>query len=483
MSAPDTLCAHSAALASGARSSRDLLADALARVEHARELNAYISVDADAARSMADAADARGTGGRLGPLDGVPITLKDIFCVEGGRTTAGSRMLEDWRSPYDAHLVERLRAAGAVLLGKANMDEFAMGSSGENSAFGATRNPWDSTRVPGGSSSGSAAAVGASLVPGAIGTDTGGSIRQPAAFCGITGLKPTYGRVSRYGMIAFASSLDQAGTFTHTAEDAALLLQAIAGFDERDSTSAQVPVPDYSAALHAPIAGRTLGIAPRLLSDLPAEMAGALDAVRRQYEALGARCVEIDLDAALSGVSAYYVVASAEASTNLSRFDGVRFGHRCEDPADLTDLYCRSRAEGFGEEVKRRILTGTYALSVGYYDAYYRTAQRVRRLIRDEFLAAFDSVDAILAPVTPSPAFEIGENTTDPVAMYLQDVFTIPASLAGLPALSLPAGFVGNLPVGAQLIGPHFGEETLFALAYAFQQATEHHEARPEGTL
>ncbi|MEE2893442.1 MAG: Asp-tRNA(Asn)/Glu-tRNA(Gln) amidotransferase subunit GatA [Pseudomonadota bacterium] len=481
MSTADTLTAHSAALARGARSSRDLLDDALARIEAAEHLNAFISVDADAARSMANAADARGVAGRLGPLDGVPITLKDIFCVEGDRTTAGSRMLAQWRSPYDAHLVERLRAAGAVLLGKANMDEFAMGSSGENSAFGATLNPWSPTRVPGGSSSGSAAAVAASLVPGAIGTDTGGSIRQPAAFCGITGLKPTYGRVSRFGMIAFASSLDQAGTFTHTAEDAALLLQAIAGFDARDSTSAQEPVPDYSAALRAPIAGRTLGIAPRLLADLPAEMAGALDQVRREYEALGARCVEIDLDAALSGVSAYYVVASAEASTNLSRFDGVRFGHRCEDPADLTDLYCRSRAEGFGEEVKRRILTGTYALSVGYYDAYYRTAQRVRRLIRDEFLSAFNTVDVILAPVTPSPAFAIGENTTDPVAMYLQDVFTIPASLAGLPALSLPAGFVNGLPVGAQLIAPHFGEAVLFALAHAFQQATDHHEARPGG--
>jgi len=482
MSATDTIAAQSAALASGEQSSRELLDAALVRIAGAIDLNAFVSVDADAARAMADAADARCAGDRLGPLDGVPIALKDIFCVEGGRTTAGSRMLENWHSPYDAHLVERLRASGAVLLGKANMDEFAMGSSGENSAFGATRNPWDTERVPGGSSSGSAAAVAASLVPGALGTDTGGSIRQPAAFCGITGLKPTYGRVSRYGMIAFASSLDQAGTFTHTAEDAALLLQAVAGFDERDSTSAQVPVPDYTAALQGPVAGRTLGIAPKLLADLPAPMADALDAVRCEYETLGARIVEIDLDAALSGVSAYYVVASAEASTNLSRFDGVRFGHRCENPEDLTDLYCRTRAEGFGEEVKRRILTGTYALSVGYYDAYYRTAQRVRRLIRDEFLAAFESVDAILAPVTPSPAFAIGENTADPVAMYLQDVFTIPASLAGLPALSLPAGLVDGLPVGAQLIAPHFAEETLFALAHAFQQATDHHTARPGGT-
>jgi aspartyl-tRNA(Asn)/glutamyl-tRNA(Gln) amidotransferase subunit A len=408
------------------------------------------------------------------------VAVKDIFCVENGRTTAGSRMLEDWIAPYDAHLVERLRAAGAVIVGKANMDEFAMGSSGENSAFGPTRNPWDPSRVPGGSSSGSAAAVAASLVPGAIGTDTGGSIRQPAAFCGLTGLKPTYGRVSRYGMIAFASSLDQAGTLTWTARDAALLLGAVAGFDRRDSTSAEQPVPDYTAALDAPVRGRTLGLAPALLADLPGPVQDALDGTRRTLEALGARFVDVDLRTATTGVSAYYVIASAEASTNLSRYDGVRFGHRCTEPADLEDLYCRSRAEGFGDEVKRRILTGTYALSVGFYDAYYRTAQRVRRLIRDEFLAAFDAVDAILAPVTPGTAFGLGENADDPVAMYLQDVFTIPASLAGLPALSMPAGSDRGLPLGAQLVGPHFGEETLLGLAAAFQRETDHHLARPE---
>jgi aspartyl-tRNA(Asn)/glutamyl-tRNA(Gln) amidotransferase subunit A len=477
---PDTLEACAGALARGEASSAELVEESLRRIDGATDLNAFVSVDADAARRAAQRADSALAAGEAGPLTGVPVTVKDIFCTAGQRTTAGSRMLADWVSPYDAHLVERLHAAGAVIVGKANMDEFAMGSSGENSAFGPTRNPWDRDRVPGGSSSGSAAAVAARLVPGAIGTDTGGSIRQPAAFCGLTGLKPTYGRISRYGMIAFASSLDQAGTFTWTARDAALLLGAVAGFDARDSTSSERPVPDYAAAPGSSVEGRVLGIAPALLADLPPAMQKALDDVRRTLEAAGARFVEITLDAALTGVSAYYVIASAEASTNLSRFDGVRFGHRCADPVDLKDLYCRSRAEGFGDEVKRRILTGTYALSVGYYDAYYRTAQRVRRLIRDEFVQAFSTVDAILAPVTPTAAFGIGENTADPVSMYLQDVFTIPASLAGLPALSMPAGLDGGLPVGAQLIGPHFGEETLLALADAFQRGSDHHLARPE---
>ncbi|MEE4298385.1 MAG: Asp-tRNA(Asn)/Glu-tRNA(Gln) amidotransferase subunit GatA [Pseudomonadales bacterium] len=480
MSLPATVEACAAALESGAASSRELVAESLARCEAGSDLNALVSFDADGARAAAEAADARRAAGEAGPLTGVPIVVKDIFCVEGGRTTAGSRMLGDWMAPYDAHLVERLRDAGAVIVGKANMDEFAMGSSGENSAFGPTLNPWDRTRVPGGSSSGSAAAVAGGLVPGAFGTDTGGSIRQPAAFCGLTGMKPTYGRISRYGMIAFASSLDQAGPLAWTAGDAALLLGAVAGFDPRDSTSAERPVPDYLAALDESIEGRTVGFAPALMRNLPAAVQQTLEEVRRTLEACGVRFREVTLETALTGVSAYYVIASAEASTNLSRYDGVRFGHRCADPVDLEDLYCRSRAEGFGEEVKRRILTGTYALSVGYYDAYYRTAQRVRRMIRDEFLSAFADVDAILAPVTPSPAFALGENTADPVAMYLQDVFTIPASLAGLPALSMPAGLDGGLPLGAQLIGPHFGEETLFALAGAFQRETDHHRARPE---
>jgi aspartyl-tRNA(Asn)/glutamyl-tRNA(Gln) amidotransferase subunit A len=466
-------------LARGDFSSLELTDAALGRIGD-DPLNAFVTVDGEGARSAARAADERRAAGNAGPLTGVPVAVKDIFCTEGLRTSCASRMLGDWVAPYDAHVVERLRDAGAVLVGKTNMDEFAMGSSGENSAFGATLNPWDHSRVPGGSSSGSAAAVAGGLVPAALGTDTGGSIRQPAAFCGLTGLKPTYGRVSRWGMIAFASSLDQGGPMAWSAQDLAMLLQQTAGFDERDSTCAEMPVPDYAAAIDAGVDGLVLGLPTSLLdATLAPEMQAAVDAARRVLEGLGVRFREIDLPTALAGVPAYYVLASAEASTNLSRFDGVRFGHRCEAPEDLNDLYSRSRAEGFGPEVKRRILTGTYALSVGYYEAYYRRAQKVRRRIRDEFVRAFDEVDAILCPTTPTPAFALGEKVDDPVAMYQQDLFTIPANLAGIPALSMPAGRIRGLPLGVQLLGPHFGEARLLSLAAAFQRETDHHAGRP----
>jgi aspartyl-tRNA(Asn)/glutamyl-tRNA(Gln) amidotransferase subunit A len=479
----DDLAGAADALAAGTASAVELADECLARIDAAADLGAFLAVDAEGARAAARAADERRAAGDAGPLTGVPVAVKDIFCTEGVVTTAGSRMLDGWVAPYDADLVERLKAAGAVIVGKTNMDEFAMGSSGENSAYGPARNPWDRDRVPGGSSSGSAAAVAAGLVPGAFGTDTGGSIRQPAAFCGLTGLKPTYGRCSRWGMIAFASSLDSAGPLTRSAEDAARLLQVTAGLDARDSTSADAPVPDYLAATRADVAGTTIGLPAALLGDEVApEVRRAVEDAKAVLEGLGARFVPVELPTALAGVPAYYVVASAEASSNLSRFDGVRFGHRCDDPAGLADLYRRSRAEGFGVEVKRRILTGTYALSVGYYDAYYRQAQKVRRRIRDEFVAAFGAVDAILAPTTPSTAFELGAVVDDPVAMYQQDVFTIPASLAGIPALSLPAGTHEGLPVGVQLLAGHFGEPTLLALAAAFQRETDHHLKRPGGT-
>mgnify|MGYP005846496815 CR=1 FL=1 len=483
--AEHSLEAHAARLAGGEVSSVELTDAALARIAADPELNAFISIDAEGARAAARAADARHAAGEAGPLTGVPIAIKDIFCTRGSRTTAGSRFLAHWVSPYDAHVVERLHGAGAVIVGKTNMDEFAMGSSGENSAFGPTRNPWDRARVPGGSSSGSAAAVAAGLVCASLGTDTGGSIRQPAAFCGLTGIKPTYGQVSRWGMIAFASSLDQAGPIAGSARDAALLLEQISGFDPRDSTSIDRPAPALTAELDAhrdaDLDGLVIGLPAALLGDaVDPSIRAAVEHTRRTLEGLGARIRDIELPTALAGVSAYYVLASAEASTNLSRYDGVRFGHRCENPVDLHDLYARSRAEGFGTEVKRRILTGTYALSIGYYDAYYRQAQKVRRRIRDEFLRAFTEVDAILTPTTPTPAFALGAKVDDPVSMYLQDLFTIPANLAGIPALSMPAGHEDNLPLGVQLLGPHFGEGLLLRVAAAFQRETDHHLRRPE---
>jgi aspartyl-tRNA(Asn)/glutamyl-tRNA(Gln) amidotransferase subunit A len=407
---------------------------------------------------------------------------KDIFCTAGVLTTCGSRMLSNFVSPYDATVVTRLKQAGMVMLGKANMDEFAMGSSNETSFYGPVKNPWDETRVPGGSSGGSAAAVAARLASLATATDTGGSIRQPAALCGVTGLKPTYGRVSRYGMIAFASSLDQAGVITVSAEDAALTLQAMAGFDPRDSTSVDAPVPDYRAALDAPLTGMKIGILKEFFGEgLASEVERPVREALATLVKLGAVVKEVSLPSLPLSVPTYYVVAPAECSSNLARFDGVRYGHRCAEPRDLRDLYTRSRAEGFGAEVKRRIMTGTYVLSAGYYDAYYLKAQKVRALITDEFRRAFQDVDLLLAPTAPTVAFGLGDKTSDPITMYLNDIYTIGANLAGLPALSMPCGFAGGLPVGVQLIGPHFGEAKLLGAAHRYQQVTDWHLKTPAG--
>ncbi len=444
------------------------------------EYNSFITVARERAHAQAAAADAKLRTKAATPLTGLPIAHKDIFCTAGVRTSCGSKMLDTFIAPYDATAVARLDAAGAVTLGKTNMDEFAMGSSCETSYYGPVRNPWDPTRVPGGSSGGSAAALAAGLTPAATGTDTGGSIRQPAAFSGVCGLKPTYGCVSRFGMVAFASSLDQGGPMARSVADIALLLDAMAAFDTRDSTSAQTGHDGKAAAAAvAPSRKLRIGLPKEYLQMLtdPA-LARVFDDARRQFESLGHTLVEVSLPHTAAAVATYYVVASAEASTNLSRFDGVRYGHRCEAPVDLTDLYQRSRSEGFGREVKRRILTGTYALSVGYFDAYYLKAQRVRRLIRDDFVNAFASVDALLTPTTPSTAFPIGQ-ISDPVEMYQQDVFTVPASLAGVPALALPSGFHDGLPVGMQLIGPHFSESRLIGLGADFQRATDWHSRTP----
>jgi aspartyl-tRNA(Asn)/glutamyl-tRNA(Gln) amidotransferase subunit A len=441
-----------------------------------------VTITADRALADARAADAALARGGSGPLTGVPIAHKDIFCAAGSRTTCGSRMLANFVSPYDSTVVERLRAAGTVTLGKTNMDEFAMGSSNETSWFGPVRNPWNPQCVPGGSSGGSAAAVAARLTPAATATDTGGSIRQPAALCGVTGIKPTYGRVSRYGMIAFASSLDQGGLITQTAEDAALLLGAMAGFDPRDSTSVDRPVPDYVAALERPLAGLKVGLLKEFFdAGLDPAIATLIREAIAQLERQGASLSEVSLPNLPLSVPTYYVVAPAECSSNLARFDGVRFGHRCESPRDLTDLYCRSRGEGFGPEVKRRIMTGTYVLSAGYYDAYYLKAQKVRQLISQDFARAFAQVDVIVGPTTPTAAFELGAKTSDPVTMYLNDIYTIGANLAGLPALSLPCGFTAGLPVGLQIIGPHFSEERLLNVAHRYQRETDWHRRVPGG--
>ncbi len=438
-------------------------------------LNALITVTADRALGDAAVADRRRAAGERGPLLGIPLIHKDIFCTDGVRTSCGSRMLDNFIAPYDATVVARLKAAGAVMLGKANMDEFAMGSSNETSYYGPVRNPWDLGKVPGGSSGGSAAAVAARLAPFSTGTDTGGSIRQPAALSGVTGIKPTYGRVSRYGMIAFASSLDQAGVFARSAADAAAALGAIAGFDPRDSTSVDAPVPDYAATLDAPLTGVRIGLVQEFAEALEprnaALIAGALDVFR----SLGAETTTVSLPSLPLSVPTYYVVAPAECSSNLSRFDGVRFGYRCADPRDLRDLYERSRGEGFGAEVKRRIMTGTYVLSAGYFDAYYLKAQKVRQLIADEFCTAFQRVDLLIGPTTPTPAFGIGAKIDDPVTMYLNDIYTIGANLAGLPAISAPCGFVDGLPMGVQLIGPHFAEGRLLNAVHRYQLATDWH--------
>ena len=470
-----------AGLRAGDFSSEELTRACLERIaEHDGTLNSFITVDEEHALAQARAADARLRQGEAGPLTGIPVAQKDIFCTDGVLTTCASRMLENFIAPYSATVVEKFDAAGAVMIGKTNMDEFAMGSSNETSYYGPVRNPWNPETVPGGSSGGSAAAVAARLVPAATGTDTGGSIRQPAALCGVTGLKPTYGRVSRWGMIAFASSLDQGGPIARSAEDAALLLGVMAGFDERDSTSIDRPVPDYTATLNDDIRGLKIGLPKEYFGEgLEAGVAQAVEAALDEYRRLGAEIVEISLPNTHLAVPAYYVVAPAECSSNLSRFDGVRFGHRCEEPEDLEDLYKRSRGEGFGAEVKRRIMIGTYALSAGYYDAYYLKAQKVRRLIRDDFLRAFEQVDVIMGPTTPAPAFRLGEKTDDPITMYLSDIYTIAVNLAGLPGMSIPAGFVDGLPVGLQLIGNHFDEARLLNVAHRYQQVTDHHRQGP----
>ncbi|MCC7277788.1 MAG: Asp-tRNA(Asn)/Glu-tRNA(Gln) amidotransferase subunit GatA [Chromatiaceae bacterium] len=470
-------------LRQGAFTSVELTRHFLARIDRYNpRLNAYITIDADRALEAAERADSQRRSGEVGPLAGIPIAHKDIFCTYGLKTSCGSRMLDSFVAPYSATVVERLAQAGVVMLGKTNMDEFAMGSSNETSWYGPVKNPWDEMRVPGGSSGGSAAAVAAYLCAAATGTDTGGSIRQPAALCGLTGLKPTYGRVSRWGMIAFASSLDQAGPMSRTAEDAALLLQAMAGFDPRDSTSSQEAVPDYRAELSRDLAGLRIGLPKEYFgAGLDAGVAASVEAAIAEYRRLGAEIREISLPNSPLSVPTYYVVAPAECSSNLARFDGVRYGHRCQEPRDLLDLYQRSRAEGFGAEVKRRIMIGTYVLSAGYYDAYYLKAQRLRHLISDDFRRAFEQVDVILGPTSPTTAFPLGDKADDPVAMYLNDIYTIATNLAGLPGLSLPVAQAGGLPVGLQLIGDYFQEGRLLNVAHKLQEVTDWHRASPPG--
>jgi len=477
-----TLTQLAAGLDSGEFSSVELTQELLARIENLNAtLNAFVTVTADQALAAARRADENRAAGNGGALNGLPLVHKDIFCTQGVLTTCGSRMLENFVSPYDAAIVERLASAGAIMLGKTNMDEFAMGSSNETSYFGPVRNPWDLERSPGGSSGGSAAAVAGRLVPAATGTDTGGSIRQPAALTGTVGIKPTYGRVSRYGMIAFASSLDQAGVITRSAEDAALLLGSMAGFDERDSTSIDRPVPDYVAGLSGSLKGLRVGIVRQHFdAGLDVQCGAVVRGSLAELESLGATLTEVDLPNLDLSVPTYCVVAPAECSSNLSRFDGVRFGRRAENPVDLLDLYCRSRGEGFGAEVKRRIMTGTYVLSAGYYDAYYLKAQQVRALISDDFKKAFARVDVIAGPTAPTPAFRLGDKTDDPITMYLNDIYTTGANLAGLPAISVPCGFVEELPIGLHLVGPHFGEEMILRCAHQYQQNTDWHNAAPE---
>jgi aspartyl-tRNA(Asn)/glutamyl-tRNA(Gln) amidotransferase subunit A len=460
----------------------ELAREALRAAQTHADLNALISVDETGALAAAERADARLASGTWSSLSGIPFAHKDIFCTSGVRTTCASRMLADFVPPYDAGVVERLHDALAVSIGKANMDEFAMGSSNENSFFGAVKNPWDTARVPGGSSGGSAALVAAGVVPFATGTDTGGSIRQPAAFCGLTGLKPTYGRVSRWGMIAYASSLDCGGVLARSAEDCMHVLSAIAGHDPRDATSVARGVDNYADALRAPLQGLRIGVAREYFgAGIDAGVGATVQAALKQYEQLGATLVDISLPNAALAIPAYYVIAPAEASSNLARYDGVRYGHRCAHPTSLEDLYTRTRAEGFGAEVRRRILVGTYALSAGYYDAYYLRAQRVRRLIANDFVEAFKAVDLIAGPTTPTVAFKLGEKSADPLAMYAADVNTVAVNLAGLPAISIPAGFREGMPVGLQLIAPAFAEGALLAASHQFQLATDWHRRTPGG--
>ncbi len=477
-----SLTEMAADLQNGSYSSVELTRHFLDRIQQHQNLNAFITVTEELALQQAEQADKRLANGDAGPLTGIPLGQKDIFCTDGIKTSCGSKMLDNFIAPYNATVVEQLNTAGAVLLGKLNMDEFAMGSSNETSFYGISKNPWNSDCVPGGSSGGSAAAVAARLTPIATGTDTGGSIRQPAAFCGITGLKPTYGRVSRYGMIAYASSLDQGGPMAKSAEDAALLLQAMAGFDAKDSTSVDQPKPDFSAQLNQSLQGLKIGLPEEFFSDeLDTDIAKAIESAIDEFKRLGAEVKTVSMPNLNLAIPAYYVIASAECSSNLSRYDGVRFGYRCENPADLTDLYTRSRGEAFGAEVKRRILMGTYALSAGYYDAYYLKAQKVRRLISNDFKQALSEVDVLMGPVSPSTAFKIGEKSGDPIQMYLSDIYTIAINLAGLPAMSIPAGFVNNMPVGLQIIGNYFAEAQLLQTAHQYQQVTDWHQQSPQG--
>ncbi len=478
-----TLAQLSTALESRQISSEELTRLYLERCKKFNDsLNCFITINEDSAMAQAKSADEQRAAGKGSALTGIPIAQKDIFCTNGIKTSCGSKMLDNFIAPYDATVIEKMNAAGIVNIGKTNMDEFAMGSSNETSFYGPVKNPWDKDYVPGGSSGGSASAVAARLSPAATGTDTGGSIRQPASLCGITGLKPTYGRVSRYGMVAFASSLDQGGPMTQTAEDAALMMNVIAGFDQRDSTSAEVPVDDYTAKLNDSIDGLKIGLPKEYFDEgLDSNIAKLIEDGIKELEKLGAVCKDIELPNTQLSIPAYYVVAPAECSSNLSRFDGVRYGYRCDNPEDLSDLYCRSRGEGFGKEVKRRIMIGAYVLSAGYYDAYYLKAQQVRHLIRDDFQNAFKEVDIIAGPTATGTAFKLNEKINDPVSMYLSDIYTVSVNLAGLPAMSVPAGFSNKLPVGMQLIGNYFEESKLLNIAHRYQQATDWHLQVPGG--
>jgi len=477
-----TVAELSAALAAKEVSSVELTRHYLDRMATHKALNAFVTVATDSALALAKEADQKLASNKATPLTGVPMVHKDIFCTDGTRTTCGSRMLSEFIAPYNATVVEKLNDAGMVMLGKTNMDEFAMGSSNETSFFGAVKNPWDTSCVPGGSSGGSAVAVAARLAPMATGTDTGGSIRQPAALCGITGLKPSYGRVSRFGMIAFASSLDQGGPMTQTAEDAALVLNAMAGFDSRDSTSANEPVPDFTGKLDHDLKGLKIGLPKEFFGEgLSADVDKAVQAAIEEYKKLGAEIVDISLPNSSLAIPCYYVLAPAEASSNLSRYDGVRYGYRTAEYGDLVEMYERTRAEGFGTEVKRRIMIGTYALSAGYYDAYYLKAQQLRRLIAEDFNRAFELCDVIMGPTTPTTAFSLGDKTEDPVSMYLNDIYTISVNLAGLPGMSIPAGFDrNNRPIGLQLIGQYYDEARLLQVAHQFQQVSDWHKKMPK---
>ena len=477
-----TLAQLSIALESKKISSEELTRLYIERCnKHNNSLNCFITITEEEALKKARQADKKRASGDYNLLTGIPIAQKDIFCTNGTRTTCGSKMLDNFIAPYDATLIKKMNDAGLIMLGKTNMDEFAMGSSNETSFYGPVKNPWDDCRVPGGSSGGSASAVAARLSPAATGTDTGGSIRQPSSFCGITGLKPTYGRVSRYGMVAFASSLDQGGPMTQTAEDAALIMNIIAGFDEHDSTSTEKPTDNYTEKLNNSIKGLKIGLPKQYFDEsLDNNVAEVIENGLKELEKLGAKCVDVELPHTELSIPAYYVVAPAECSSNLSRYDGVRFGHRCKEPKDLSDLYCRSRQEGFGKEVKRRIMTGTYVLSAGYYDAYYIKAQKIRQIISNDFQNVFKNVDIIAGPTTTGVAFKLNEKLNDPISMYLSDLYTVSVNLAGLPAISVPSGFINKLPVGMQLIGNYFQESLLMNVAHQYQKVTDWHQKIPQ---